>query len=149
MAVYMIRAGENGPVKIGRSADRNLRDRMHVIQSGNHVRLSVIRVFEGGAGVERALHSLFSDGRMHGEWFKFDPAMLGDVGFCNWEAAEELLKGWNDIPSHAEKGAAISKWMRRSWLDPVVRGNRIDRTRATRERKRLAKMAQTQPDVAA
>jgi T5orf172 domain len=143
MPVYMIQAGEHGPVKIGRSTENGLRDRLFSIQSGNHVRLSVIRVLVGDKDVERALHSLFSHRRMHGEWFEFDEDMLGDLGFPVWADADEALKGWNDIGRHENKSAAISAWMRKSWMDPIARKRRIDSARTTREHMRLKEARRT------
>jgi len=78
MPVYMIRAGEHGPVKIGHATD--VAGRLYDLQSGNHERLTVLRVFDGGAAEEARLHERFADLHLHGEWHSFSKAMLGDVG---------------------------------------------------------------------
>ena len=78
MPVYMVQAGEHGPVKIGFSADVALR--LVKMQADNHQRLTVLRIFQGAVAEEAALHTLFADNRLHGEWFSFTKAMMGDVG---------------------------------------------------------------------
>jgi hypothetical protein len=78
MPVYMIRAGENGPVKIGVTDD--VGKRLRNMQTGNSERLSVLRVFEGSADEERRLHARFLSLRLRGEWFHFSPELLDDLG---------------------------------------------------------------------
>jgi hypothetical protein len=78
MPVYMIRAGEHGPVKIGWTDD--VGNRLRIMQIGNHEKLVVIRLFEGGETEEAALHKRFADQHLRGEWHHFSKAMLGDVG---------------------------------------------------------------------
>ncbi|HEY6254511.1 MAG TPA: GIY-YIG nuclease family protein [Xanthobacteraceae bacterium] len=78
MPVYMIQAGgEHGPVKIGVTDD--VEKRLIGMQTGNHQRLVVLRLFEGGAAEERLLHERFADHRLDGEWFSFSKQMLSDV----------------------------------------------------------------------
>jgi DNA-binding XRE family transcriptional regulator len=78
MPVYLIRAGEHGPVKIGFSEDVEFR--MVKMQADNHERLVLLRIFEGGSLDEASLHVRFADNHLHGEWFSFTAQMLGDVG---------------------------------------------------------------------
>lgn len=78
MPVYMVRAGEHGPVKIGFSTD--VAGRLEKMQIDNHERLFVLRIFEGGQFEEALLHQRFADSWLHGEWHAFSKAMLGDVG---------------------------------------------------------------------
>jgi DNA-binding XRE family transcriptional regulator len=78
MAVYMIRAGESGPVKIGHSYDPEIR--LGQLQISHWEKLRIIRLFEGGEVEERYLHDRFSDLYIRGEWHSFSRAMLGDVG---------------------------------------------------------------------
>lgn len=77
MAIYMIRAGGHGPVKIGFAED--VARRMTKMQADNHERLSLIRLLEGGLDEEAGLHVRFADHRLHGEWFSFTRLMLGDL----------------------------------------------------------------------
>jgi Meiotically up-regulated gene 113 len=74
MAVYMIRAGLAGDVKIGVAKDPL--KRLGTLQTSSAAMLRLIRVLQGDAGVEKALHRRFSSGRKAGEWFAFVPEML-------------------------------------------------------------------------
>jgi hypothetical protein len=74
MAVYIIRAGEDGPVKIGVATDT--RDRLVTLQMGNHLDLKIIREIEGWEAAEAAIHARYSHLRLRGEWFTFCPSML-------------------------------------------------------------------------
>lgn len=78
MPVYMIQAGKGGPVKIG--VGYNPKARLAGIQTSHYETLRIIRLFDGGIGEERALHARYASLRMRGEWFRFCPTMLGDVG---------------------------------------------------------------------
>jgi meiotically up-regulated gene 157 (Mug157) protein len=77
MPVYLIRAGDHGPVKIGWSD--NVALRLVKMQADNHERLTVLRLFAGGLAEEEMLHERFADNWLHGEWFAFSKAMLGDL----------------------------------------------------------------------
>lgn len=72
--VYILRAGDNGLVKIGYS--RQLRARIRGLQTGAGAELRVLRTIPGGRGIEAWLHDRFSDGRKHNEWFEFHPDMM-------------------------------------------------------------------------
>lgn len=74
MAVYIIRAGETGPVKIG-FAEMPMR-RLSALQSGNHVRLSLIRLLDATDALEADLHQRFRSEWIRGSWFHFVPEML-------------------------------------------------------------------------
>jgi hypothetical protein len=78
MPVYMIRAGQHGPVKIGYSDD--VASRLLKMQADNHERLTILRLFEGGVIEEAMLHEWFADNWLHGDWFGFSKAMLDDLG---------------------------------------------------------------------
>lgn len=73
--VYVIRAGDNGPIKIGMTD--NVAARWKQLQSSNALPLSVEAAFpfsdrERARKIERALHASFSPGRLIGEWFRPD-----------------------------------------------------------------------------
>jgi hypothetical protein len=74
MAVYFIRAGEDGPIKIG-SADI-VHARVKLLQTGNHLELVLLRTIDGDHTLERYLHRHFAAQRIRGEWFTFHPDML-------------------------------------------------------------------------
>jgi DNA-binding XRE family transcriptional regulator len=89
MAVYLIRAGENGPVKIGHSNDPEIR--LGQLQVSHWETLRIIRQFEGGEAEEQMLHDRFADLYIRGEWHAFSRAMMGDVGLVEiFDAPEEL-----------------------------------------------------------
>lgn len=90
MPVYMIRAGQNGPVKIGFTDD--VAKRLAMMQTGNHEQLTVLRLFEGSAAEEARLHERFADNHLRGEWHHFCKAMMGDVGLA------EILPSPAEIP---------------------------------------------------
>lgn len=81
MSVYLVRAGEHGPVKIGYA--ENVARRMIKMQADNHVRLILLRELTGGKAEEAVLHLRFADLRLHGEWFGFSRLMMGDVGMAD------------------------------------------------------------------
>jgi hypothetical protein len=78
MAVYMIQAGKDGPVKIG--VGYNPKARLAGMQTSHYETLTIIRLLDGGIGEERILHDRYASLRIRGEWFRFCPTMLGDVG---------------------------------------------------------------------
>jgi hypothetical protein len=79
MAVYMVQAGENGPVKVGFAA--NPERRIDGLQIGQPVVLTVLRIMEGCRRFEAALHKHFAHLRIRGEWFTHSDEMLGDLEF--------------------------------------------------------------------
>jgi len=83
----MIRAGENGPVKIGHSV--NPIERLSNLQMGHYETLRIIRLFEGGAEEEAALHVRFADLHLKGEWHSFSRVMMGDLGLIEMPIAED------------------------------------------------------------
>lgn len=75
MPVYIIRAGDAGPVKIGWTDDVEARRKQ--IQVSHHEPLCVVRlIIDGRRQTERWLHKRFAALRLVGEWFQFDPDML-------------------------------------------------------------------------
>lgn len=74
MPVYMIRAGEDGPLKIGWS--KNVPERQKIIQPTIPVELKLVRVLDVAPWVEGWLHQQFKGLRLLGEWFSFDQVML-------------------------------------------------------------------------
>ena len=74
MAVYFIRAGESGPVKIGKADD--VMERLAGLQCGNPEPLRLIRTLDGGQFEEYWLHRHYRPLRLRGEWFTFCASML-------------------------------------------------------------------------
>ena len=73
MPVYLIRARDGGPVKIGWANDVEARRKQ--LQVSHHQPLQVIRVIEGRRATEGWLHDRFGAQRLEGEWFRFHADM--------------------------------------------------------------------------
>ncbi len=79
MAVYIIRSGPFGDVKIGSATDPLARLRQ--LQTSSSTKLRFIRVLEGGQIEEARLHKRFAHIRKSGEWFAAtDEILSGDLG---------------------------------------------------------------------
>ncbi len=74
MPVYFIRAGKDGPVKIGWS--KNVNSRISSIQTSNHGDIVLLRSIECDKIGESIFHYFFCDNRIRGEWFEYDERML-------------------------------------------------------------------------
>jgi phosphoglycolate phosphatase-like HAD superfamily hydrolase len=74
MSVYFIRAGENGPIKIGTAKDA--RKRLDAMQTGSPWRLHLLAELSGDIACERELHQRYVRYRRVGEWFDPAPELL-------------------------------------------------------------------------
>ena len=74
MPVYFIRAGKDGPVKIGVAAD--IPERIKALQTAHFEELALIREIPGDFEDEVWLHARFADQAIRGEWFQFSAEML-------------------------------------------------------------------------
>ncbi len=68
MAVYFVRAGADGYIKIGHS--KNVKNRIKDLQTASPVPLDVMCVIDGDKRMETELHRRFAKHRDHGEWFR-------------------------------------------------------------------------------
>lgn len=66
--VYFVQAGEDGPIKIGRTSD--VRTRLERMQTGSHAPLRLLCVVPGAGRMEAAFHRALEASRMGGEWFR-------------------------------------------------------------------------------
>lgn len=116
MAVYMIRAGDEGPVKIGSARDPV--HRMQTLQISHYLALKIVRVFEGGPKEEYALHKRFSHLMIRGEWFAFTSELMGDIGLpeTTIEALQEAARcPYSEVPDGYNRTAfrfAVGHWKR-------------------------------------
>lgn len=85
--LYFIRAGDDGPIKIGIA--KLPEARRHALQPGNHVQLNVLCIFPGGAEAEQAAHRAFQHLRIRGEWFRAGADLLALI-FKLGQAMEKL-----------------------------------------------------------
>ena len=83
MATYFVRAGVDGPVKIGCvmsedpvDAEAAVRTRIASLQTAHPDPLTLLRTVEGGVETERFFHKHFAALRVRGEWFTFTAEML-------------------------------------------------------------------------
>lgn len=73
--IYFIRAGAQGPVKIGYTAN-DVRGRFNIIQVAHYETLHLLGCMPGDPETEVALHERFSSYRIRGEWFRPCPELL-------------------------------------------------------------------------
>lgn len=74
--VYFIQKESGGPVKIGHTTTTGLDKRLKDLQIAHAEELVVRELLDGGVWLESALHVLFANQRVRGEWFRVDPFML-------------------------------------------------------------------------
>jgi hypothetical protein len=72
--VYFMQKEDGGPIKIGYSANPNLR--MPDIKSKSKANLKIIAVAKGCDRIEKLLHRRFASYRKHGEWFSSNPELI-------------------------------------------------------------------------
>ena len=99
MSVYFARAGDDGPVKIGKASD--VMKRMAALQSGCPLNIEIIRIVDGGFSEELWFHKRFSSLRTHGEWFEFDERMLTDTP-PEFVGYERPIKKTVNLPTNDE-----------------------------------------------
>lgn len=75
MPCYILRAGETEMVKIG-WADSDVEARRKELQTAHWEDLTAIRIIDGAAWIERAMHRQFAGHRVRREWFRFHPDMM-------------------------------------------------------------------------
>jgi DNA phosphorothioation-dependent restriction protein DptG len=75
--IYFVRAGENGPIKIGVAQD--VQKRLRAIRVHNHEELMLLTSAWVEASEERRLHRLLAAHRIRGEWFAPAPEVLFQV----------------------------------------------------------------------
>lgn len=67
--VYFILA--NDVVKIGYTKS-NVQSRMSSLQTGNSVKLKLLKIVKGNRRLERDIHKFLASSHVRGEWFKYD-----------------------------------------------------------------------------
>jgi hypothetical protein len=87
--VYFVRAGPDGPVKIGLA--RDVARRLKTLQTASPVPLLLLGVVPGDAKVERQLHRRFAGSRLRGEWFTPSPELLAHIDALVHPPAPEPL----------------------------------------------------------
>lgn len=72
--IYLIANRENNTCKIGIS--NNPLKRLQTLQTGNSTSLSLEYLIDSNKYSENQIHSLFSNFRLQGEWFKLDQSII-------------------------------------------------------------------------
>lgn len=78
--VYLVQAGDSGPIKIGHTLAERLDQRLGELQTGSPQRLRLLATLPGGKSREAELHRKFQSNRISGEWFKPTPELLALAG---------------------------------------------------------------------
>ena len=96
MAVYFIRAGESGPVKIGYAT--NVAQRLVKMQSDAADDLFVIGVDAAGSKeTEREYHARFATEKIRGEWFSPSAQILETAAQLGVPAPEVKRRKWETV----------------------------------------------------
>jgi hypothetical protein len=74
--LYFIRV-QDGPVKIGRSAD--VQKRLRMLQCACPYDLELVGVLRNGGACEATFHANLDEYRMRGEWFRWEGAVCAAV----------------------------------------------------------------------
>ena len=98
--VYFIRAGINGPIKIGKAVD--IKKRIDQMQTGNHLDLILVGKipFDSESmalSIERHLHYILRDKRIRGEWFHGDISINKALRKTELKKEYESTVTWNDF----------------------------------------------------
>lgn len=81
-------------VKIGFVSDRSLlQDRLHTLQCGSPLVLTVAATMDGERSTEQSLHKKFAHERYHGEWFRLTPELCAFIE----ENARPYLSGFDRL----------------------------------------------------
>ena len=107
MAVYFIRAGEDGPIKIGYTGGE-IGKRLRALQCVSPLRLTLLATCEGSKKTEKRLHCEFRRYRLWGEWFRAAAELL--------ELAQRVRDGGHLYPQeHTEL----------TWMLELVRSGQL------------------------
>lgn len=107
-ALYFVRSGEQGLIKIGRTSNFELR--VKTLQTGSAAPLQAVGVFESLGWQEAIWHRAFAAVRLGGEWFEPTPDLLASIEHFreHWDwprafdgAETELLLDLIDIVGEA------------------------------------------------
>jgi hypothetical protein len=76
--IYFIRAAGTDMVKIGYSRDEaSMTRRLKALQTAQPWQLEVVRTIEANQWAEGWLHGVFKEDHHRGEWFTWNPEMMG------------------------------------------------------------------------
>jgi hypothetical protein len=81
--IYIVRAGDDGPVKIGWTA--NPKARLSYLAVDNPAPLRLLALTSGSMKEEKELHRRFAEHRIRGEWYRPEKELL--------DFADQLMSG--------------------------------------------------------
>lgn len=93
--IYTLVIEESQLVKIGFSADGNLKNRIATIQSSCPFLVKHLFSTRGTTGLEHLFHALFRHQRMRGEWFKVEGVVEQWLAFAHQYSTERLRETAN------------------------------------------------------
>jgi hypothetical protein len=111
MPVYIIRAGTEGPVKIGWSKRPAIRKAN--VQPTHYEELFVLREINCTRAGEGMLHRYFQSRRIRGEWFTFDEEMLS----VEIESVAQALHARSVDSLREPPPSGMNKAELREWID--------------------------------
>ena len=94
--VYFIQAGDDGPIKIGRTQGSPL-GRMEALQAGIPVDLRILAIISHvRSSHETDLHRRFAHLHIRGEWFRPEPDLLTYIreNAIPWTLRKDQIPGW-------------------------------------------------------
>lgn len=145
MPVYVIQAGEGGPVKIGFST--NVLRRIENMQVASAAPLRLVVLLDGSQEAEREIHARMSHHRLRGEWFS--PAVLSETfGLASLPVPVRESGGWRAEWS-ADQIARVTEQRRAKWADPEWAAKTRATVRATTLVRRERELAKAEAAVAA
>src|SRR5262245_20660403 len=93
--VYAIRAVTIGRIKIGYSADPEVR--LCNMQVGSPDVLEIIATWPGTEEQERKLHKHLNQWRLHGEWFEASEVVLDTIKHCDAQQKTDLNRSNSEV----------------------------------------------------
>lgn len=129
--VYFVRAGADGPVKIGLS--RDVAKRLTKMQTDTPAKLVLLGVVAGEGEAERALHAELAAYRLNGEWFAPSEEVLA---VCHREITARSVpsavpvKRWHVRPTDS----VLRAWRRSNALSMQTVAARVGLTQASLSR---------------
>lgn len=115
--IYFIRAGADGPVKIGMAG--NVASRLRGLQSAHWQTLHLVRTLAGGRLAEGRLHRHYAHLSLRGEWFSWDESMMT----IELPLASEGSPGGPDLLAEIINISplAVKRWVKTGYM-PVWHG---------------------------
>lgn len=118
--LYVLHASGTNYYKIG-ITDQAIEQRLQNLQTGNHLRLDVVRLYDGlgTRQIEAEIHALLAHRRINGEWFELNSPTTVDVAIGR---LGHKRYGFLSIPT--KNLPVFLKQIVRTVLDAIVLGDK-------------------------